>query len=88
VTVYTIKRSRGHQVVLEILGQQFQGRLTTDGLLTYDAAALDAWLKQKCMAHILRRLKEMSASAQATHRALATGMSAVLREVTVQAGLA
>ena len=80
VTVYTIKRSRGHQMVLEILGQQFQGRLTTDGLLTYDAAALDAWLKQKCMAHILRRLKEMSASAQATHRALATGTSAVLRE--------
>lgn len=80
VTVYTIKRSRGHQVVLEILGQQFPGRLTTDGLLTYDAAALDAWLKQKCLAHILRRLKAMSASTQATHQALATGMSAVLRD--------
>ena len=80
VTVYTINRSRAHQVVLDILGHAFRGYLTSDGLLTYNAAALASWLKQKCLAHILRRLKELSASQQAAHLALATGMTAVLRD--------
>jgi hypothetical protein len=80
ITVYTIRTSRGHEVVLDILGQSFRGYLTSDGLLTYDAAALSGWLKQKCLAHILRRLKELSASQRAAHVALATGLTAVLRD--------
>lgn len=80
VTVYTIRGSRGHEVVLDILGHQFRGYLTSDGLMTYDAAALSDWLKQKCLAHILRRLKELSASRQMAHVALASGLTAVLRD--------
>ncbi len=34
VTVYTIRTSRGHEVVLDILGREFRGHLTTDGLVT------------------------------------------------------
>jgi transposase len=80
VTVYTIRRSRGHEVVVDILGRTFDGVLTSDGLLTYDAAALGAWLKQKCLAHILRRLAALSVSRQAAHIALAEAVIPILRE--------
>ena len=61
-TVYTIRRSRGHEVVLDILGAEFGGILNTDCFLAYDAKALNDWLKQKCVAHLLRNLSEIEAS--------------------------
>jgi hypothetical protein len=61
-TVYTIRRSRGHEVVLDILGAEFAGILNTDCFLAYDAKALDEWLKQKCVGHLLRNLSEIEAS--------------------------
>jgi hypothetical protein len=42
-TVYTIRKSRAHEVVIDILGRQFRGILTTDGLMTYDAVAMADW---------------------------------------------
>jgi len=78
VTVYTIRASRGHEVVLDILGRTFQGVLTSDGLLTYNAAALADWLKQKCLAHILRSLKELSASQQEVHLVVAQALTTLL----------
>ena len=60
-TVYTIRRSRGHEVVLDILGAEFGGILNTDCFLAYDAKALNDWLKQKCVAHLLRNLSEIEA---------------------------
>lgn len=80
VTVYTIRTSRGHEVVLDILGRAYRGILTSDGLLTYDAAALAAWFKQKCLAHILRRTKELAADGVAEHRALGAGVRSVLKD--------
>src|SRR5262249_56700917 len=53
VTVYTIKESRGHDVVVEILGKEFAGILSSDGFSAYDHKALAQWLKQKCLGHIL-----------------------------------
>jgi hypothetical protein len=61
-TVYTIRRSRGHEVVLDILGAEFAGILNTDCFLAYDAKALNDWLKQKCVAHLLRNLSEIEVS--------------------------
>jgi len=61
-TVYTIRRSRGHEVVLDILGAEFAGILNTDCFLAYDAKALNDWLKQKCVGHLLRNLSEIEAS--------------------------
>ena len=80
VTVYTIRKSRGHEVVIDILGRTFRGILTTDGLMTYDAAALADWLKQKCLAHILRHLKALAASDSTAHRVLGTEMTSVLKD--------
>lgn len=61
-TVYTIRHSRGHEVVLDILGTEFAGILNTDCFLAYDAKALSNWLKQKCVGHLLRNLSEIEAS--------------------------
>jgi transposase len=59
ITVYTIETSRGHEVVLNILGKEFQGTLVSDCFLAYDHHELTAWLKQKCLSHLLKDLKEM-----------------------------
>ncbi len=59
VSVYTIATSRGHEVVLNILGREFRGVLVADSFKAYDAAALEGWLQQKCVAHLLRNLAEL-----------------------------
>jgi len=60
LTVYTIETSRGHEVVVDILGKEFKGILVSDCFLAYDHHALSEWLKQKCLSHLLKDLKELS----------------------------
>jgi transposase len=59
LTVYTIRANRSSDVILDILGTEFPGVLTSDGLLSYDDRRLSGWLKQKCLSHLLKDLKEM-----------------------------
>lgn len=59
ITVFTIERSRAHEVVLKILGREFKGILHTDCFLAYDHKALKDWLQQKCFAHFLKDLNRM-----------------------------
>ncbi len=58
VTVYAISE-RSHQVVLRILGREFQGVLTSDCFTAYDAQALREWMQQKCLAHLIRSAAEL-----------------------------
>ena len=60
ITVYTIETSRGHEVVLNILGKEFKGVLVSDCFLAYDHHELENWLKQKCLSHLLKDLKELT----------------------------
>jgi transposase len=62
ITVYTIQASRGHDVIVEILGQTFKGILVSDCFLAYDDHALQDWLKQKCIGHLLRNLHDVEES--------------------------
>jgi hypothetical protein len=62
LTVYTIRANRSSDVVLDILGTAFAGILTSDGFLAYDDRRLKDWLKQKCLSHLLKNLKEMNES--------------------------
>jgi transposase len=62
ITVYAIRESRGHEVVIEILGQTFRGILVSDCFLAYDDQTLRDWLKQKCVGHLLRNLSELAKS--------------------------
>jgi hypothetical protein len=57
ITIYVIRASRGHKVVVEVLGERFFGWLVTDFLATYNP--LDYPHKAKCIPHLLRALSEV-----------------------------
>jgi hypothetical protein len=59
VTVYAIRDNRGSDVIVEILGRVFKGILVSDCFVAYNDKKLAAWLKQKCLAHLLKDLKGM-----------------------------
>lgn len=59
ITVYTIETSRSHEVVVNILGKDFKGILVSDCFSAYDHRELANWLKQKCLSHLLKDLKEL-----------------------------
>lgn len=80
ITVYTIQTSRGHEVVLEILGREFRGTLVSDGFTAYDHKALAAWLKQKCLGHLLKDLKTMRETKTRGAVRFAQDVTALLRD--------
>lgn len=80
LTVYEIAGSRGHEVVLSMLGREFRGILVADSFRAYDAAALTDWLQQKCVAHLLRNLAELLEGKQGRARQFAQDVLGVLRE--------
>jgi transposase len=61
-TVYAVRENRSSDVVVEILGEKFPGILASDGFRAYDERRLRQWLKQQCLAHLLKGLNEMEAS--------------------------
>lgn len=46
-------------MVVDILGKEFKGVLVSDCFVAYDDKRLAAWIKQKCLSHLLKDLKEM-----------------------------
>jgi transposase-like protein len=56
-TVFHVDKSRGNKVARELLGEHFGGTLVSDFYSAY--SDLDC-AKQKCLAHLLRELKETS----------------------------
>jgi transposase len=79
-TVYAIRDNRSSDVVVEILGQEFRGILASDGFVAYDDRRLAAWLKQKCLSHLLKDLKDMEESKTGRAVRFAQQMTALLRE--------
>jgi hypothetical protein len=61
-TVYAIRDNRSSDVVVEILGEKFEGILASDCFVAYDDKRLTDWLKQKCLSHLLKDLKDMQES--------------------------
>jgi transposase len=57
ITVYVQRMSRGTDVLEEILGLEFAGRLVHDGWAPYDQ--LENATHQQCLAHYLRRAREL-----------------------------
>ncbi|HEY9856270.1 MAG TPA: IS66 family transposase [Stenomitos sp.] len=58
-TLYRIRPSRGHEVVVEVLGEDYQGVLVSDCFLAYDPLR---FTKSKCAAHLLKRCSEVEQS--------------------------
>lgn len=61
LTIYTIRHSRGHEVPEDILGPDFDGVLIVDGLKSYEVLR---YTKGQCNGHLLRRAKELQATAE------------------------
>jgi transposase len=80
LTVYTIRANRSSDVVLDVLGDHFSGILTSDGLLSYDDRRLNDWLKQKCLSHLLKDLKEMNETKTGRALHFARQATALLQE--------
>jgi transposase len=79
-TVYTIRANRSSDVVIDILGQEFKGILSSDCFLAYDDKRLRTWLKQKCLSHLLKDLKEMKESKSGRALQFARQMTTLLQE--------
>ena len=80
VTVYAIKDNRSHDVVVEILGQAFQGVLVSDCFTAYDHGELADWLKQKCVGHLLKNLSDIEDQKTGGAVRFARDVMALLRE--------
>jgi transposase len=53
ITLFDIDPSRGHEVILRMLGDDFGGVLCSDGFCAYD---VPAYFKLRCNGHVLRRI--------------------------------
>ena len=56
LTIYCVRHSRGHEILLEVLGEEFGGIVGCDGFAAY---RLLGCLKAQCLAHLLRRAAEL-----------------------------
>jgi len=77
VTLYRIRPSRAHDVVVEVLGEDFGGVLVSDCFLAYDPVACD---KQKCLAHLLKTCGEIERSKTRGAVRFSRRVAALLRE--------
>jgi transposase len=85
ITVYTIERRRSHEVILQILGEEFEGVLVSDCFVAYDHHRLRDWLHQKCFAHLLKDLSALAETDNATAVRFAQAVARVLRAALVLA---
>jgi transposase len=80
VSVYAIRDNRSSDVVVDILGREFKGILSSDCYLAYDEQRFRTWLKQKCVSHLLNDLKEMQESKTGRALCFAREATQILQE--------
>jgi transposase len=78
-TLYRIEPTRGHEVILDVLGKDFAGVLISDRAKAYDHKNLNMWLKQKCIAHLLRNLSDLEEKQQRGALRFAREVKSLLR---------
>jgi hypothetical protein len=79
-TLYAIDRRRSHEVAREILIEDFTVVLVSDCALAFDHHRLADWKKQKCLAHLLKDLREMEEEKTRGAVRFSRAVSQVLRE--------
>ena len=77
VTVYAIQPGRGFEQAAMVLGDDFAGFLVRDGWSVYRQFAQA--MHQSCLAHLLRRCREMMLVAGSGARAFPRGVQAILQ---------
>ena len=78
VTVYAIQPGRGFERAAEVLGADFDGFLVRDGWSIYRQFVRAT--HQSCLAHLLRRCREMILGCRAGGREFPRGVQAVLQQ--------
>ena len=78
LTVYAICEGRGFDEATTVLPGDFKGTLCRDGWATYRKFADAA--HQTCLAHLLRRTREMRESNPSEHLDVPTALSAILHD--------
>jgi transposase len=76
-TLYRIRPSRAHEVVVEVLGEEFAGVLVSDCFLAYDPLP---FAKQKCLAHLLKTCGEIERSKTRAAVRFSRRVAALLRK--------
>ena len=76
-TLYRIRPSRAHDVVVEVLGEDFGGVLVSDCFLAYDPLP---FAKQKCLAHLLKSCGEIERSKTRAAVRFSRRVAALLRK--------
>lgn len=79
-TVYQIRTQHRHEEVLEIIPATYQGVMVTDRGRSYDARGLANVKQQKCLAHILRSIREVLAGKKGRARDFGTRLKALLQD--------
>ncbi len=80
LTLYTVESGRGHEVVVEMLGEEFRGTLISDCFSAYDHKKFASWVKQKCIGHLLKDLSLMEEQKAGTALCFARDVAKVLRD--------
>ena len=78
ITVYAIDRKRGVEVAASILGWNYAGALIHDGWAPYDG--FGRAIHQQCLAHLLRRCREMIEAATGAATRFPRQIKEVLQE--------
>jgi transposase len=65
-TLFVIRNSRGHDVLVQVLGARWSGRITHDGWSPYEF--LRHARHQQCLGHLIRRAKELLETAAGAAR--------------------
>jgi transposase len=78
-TLYRVRTSRGHEEVVEALGEAYPGILVSDCLLAYDPLN---FRKSMCAAHLLKQCSEIEQSKSWGAVRFSRRMAALLRRAT------
>ena len=79
-TVYQVRPRHRNEEVREVVPADYAGVLVTDRGRSYDAEELAGVRQQKCLAHVLRSLSEVSETKRGPARVFSTRLKGVLRE--------
>jgi hypothetical protein len=80
VTVYQIRAQHRHEEVQEVIPPDYTGVMVTDRGRSYDAQAFDAVAQQKCLAHILRSIRDVLQTKKGRARDFGERLKALLQD--------
>jgi hypothetical protein len=79
-TVYQIRTHHRHEEVQEVIPATYQGVMVMDRGRSYDAHGLASIKQQKCLAHILRSIREVLAGKKGRARDFGVRLQALLQD--------